>query len=92
MTNHSSHNHPATPAARAACRKAMTGNVPNSPIIRTPAGKIRAGSVILAEVRGGRPTQYTVVVVEDDIKNGYAGWEADDRWGYADQVLRVIKF
>lgn len=124
--DHTGHNHPATPAGRAACRKAMaaTFQVPTvaapAPIKMTGAtarklarhaakadmvratvsdftvdtgrGKIRAGSVILAEVRGGFPAVYTVLEVSEDIKNGYAGWTAEDRWGYVDQVIRVITY
>jgi len=62
------------------------------PTIDTGRGKIRVGSVIVAEVRGGSPEQYTVLEVSDDIKNEYPGWTAEGRWGYADQVIRVIKF
>lgn len=104
MTKHTGHNHPATPAGRAACRKAMAAGTPvvvtprarliNEPTIVTPVGKIRAGSVIIASDRGfsGRSSQHTVLEVSDDIKNGYAGWVADGRWGYDDQVLRIVKF
>ena len=100
MTNRMDHtncNHPKTTSARTACRKALghlagTVFVPNNPTIKTPVGNIRAGSIIKAEVRGGRPEQYTVLVVEGNIKNEYPGWEADGRWGYADQVLSIIKF
>lgn len=107
MTNRMDHTncpHDATPAGRKACRNFHRANAqelghlagtifaPNNPTIKTPVGNIRAGSIIMAEVRGGRPEQYTVLVVEANIKNEYPGWEADGRWGYADQVLQVIKF
>lgn len=64
----------------------------NRPTIDTPAGKIAVGSIIVADVRGGSPERYVVLEISDDIKNGYAGWEAEGRWGYADQVLRRIQF
>jgi hypothetical protein len=100
MTNRMDHTncpHDSTPAGRRSCRNANrvqadVAAVPNSPVIRTPAGNIRAGSIIVAEVRGGYPAEYTVIQVSDNIKNEYPGWEADARWGYADQVIRVIKF
>lgn len=84
-----------TPAVKA--KKTMTAAemgivVPNRPTINTPAGKIRVGSVIIASVRSGGTQTYTVLEVSDDIKNGYAGWSADGRWGYDDQVVRVVKF
>lgn len=60
--------------------------------IETPAGDIREGSIIIASVRGGGTERYTVLSVEENIKNGYAGWNAEGRWGYADQVVRVVTY
>lgn len=126
MTNridHTGHTHPATPAGRAACRKAnghlagtifvspvavtpeikMTGAVArrmarqaaeadNARTITTDAGRIRVGSIIIASVRGGGTETCTILEVSDNIKNDYAGWSAEGRWGYADQVVRIVRF
>jgi hypothetical protein len=97
---HTNCTHASTPKDRAACRKARATTAPivTTPIITvtstndftitTPAGKIRVGSVIIAD----DAVTYTVLDADDDMKNGYAGWVADGRWGYADQVVRVVKF
>lgn len=94
--DHTNCSHPRTPAGRRACRAGSPAKIAAPVVVRpsidTPAGPVAVGSVILAEVRGGSPERYTVLNISDDIKNGYAGWDADGRWGYADQVLRVITF
>ena len=104
MTNHTNCSHPRTPAARRRCRQAqyrstktaadrgIVAHSDDEAIISTRVGRIRSGSIILAEVLGDMPERYTVRSVSDNIKNDYPGWDADGRWGYADQVLQVIKF
>jgi hypothetical protein len=108
MTNridHTGHTHPNTTAARTACRKALKvtlpvpapyvaapENVDTSMVIDTPGGKVRVGSVVIAENRGGPDTEYTVTQVDEDVKNGIPGWVAEGRWGYDYQIRRVIKY
>jgi len=69
--------------------------------IQTPAGDIREGSIIEYTAFGGERRQVEVECVDQDIKNGRAGFDGfvaggrdrdDGVWGYADQVDRVIKF
>lgn len=78
----------ASRAARAAAIAAA------EPTIDTPAGKIRVGSVVVAADMLGGTSRHTVTEVTEDIKHGYAGWAADatTRWGYADQIVRVVTF
>lgn len=61
-------------------------------VIVTPAGKIRAGSVIVWDRPEGGTARQTVTEVREEMKHGYPGWLTDDRWGYADQVRRVVSF
>jgi hypothetical protein len=60
--------------------------------INTPAGPVRAGSVVVLSNWGGGTSTVTVLNVEDDIKNGCPGLDAVGRWAYADQVQRVVTF
>lgn len=104
--NHTGHDHPNTPAARAKCRKTpiTMGSIaremfttPDPLAIDTPAGKIRVGSVVEVSIAGeARSVRGTLTDVSEDIKNGRPGCESmtADRpfWVYADQVIRVISF
>lgn len=104
--DHTNCSHPRTPAARRRCREGQAqyrsiktaadlgigAHSDDEAVISTRVGRIRRGSIILAEVLGGMPERYMVRSVSDNIKNDYPGWDAEGRWGYADQVLRVIKF
>lgn len=51
--SHAGHDHPATPAARAACRKAMGGTAP-APAPKKPVGPIRLVGVAKANGTGFR--------------------------------------
>lgn len=59
--------------------------------------QIRVGSEITYRARSGKETAGVVDEVSDDIKNGEPGFgvrfeDGDERWGYADQCVRVWKF
>jgi hypothetical protein len=99
--DHTACTHPRTPAGRRACRAgnaapvvvvAAAAPVFTGLVIETSVGRIRTGSVIEALGYAGANEIHTVISVDEDIKNGYAGWVAAGRWGYVDQVVRVIKF
>jgi hypothetical protein len=98
MTNHANHDHPATPAARAACRKltAILPVVHTVAAIDTPAGPVRVGSVVVLEILGEPDEEYTIDIVSDDIKDGRPGVSGvgvnRDAWAYDYQVVEVIKF
>lgn len=60
--------------------------------IDTPAGPVRVGSVVKLSNWGGGTSTVTVTNVEENIKNGEPGLDAEGRWAYADQVLAVVAF
>src|ERR1700755_6540 len=105
--NHTGHNHPNTPAARAACRKNVSVATPpvaaarnGEHVVNTPEGFIiRVGSLLWVRFVGDQlDTLVRVTAMHRDIKNGYPGIDCvhvDDnkkRWCYTDQIFSVDTF
>lgn len=65
--DHSSHDHPATPAARAACRKAMSATQPaadGAPAASTPARRTKRPTA--SSAASARPSRRTVRVLREE--------------------------